>query len=144
MGSAIPEANIYDHQAISRHEQTVISEMLSHRLQDTKSLPNRRRDRIEQLVRENGALRGEALFYRSSFEDAFKLTGEIYEISKQLMLVYYFNPRGSKEDNEFGYELALELQSLLDKFHENTVKAQEEWMLLWSEPKSAPAINGWI
>ena len=87
--------------------------------------------RLVELWRENGALRSELTFYRTCFDNTIRFVDRVYDISKELFLLYYYQPQSSRTETSDGHRIALELQDAIDDWQAAAMEAEEEWLSLW-------------
>ena len=90
----------------------------------SRAIPNTQ-ERLVELVRENGALRREILFYRTCYEEANRLLDRVAGAITSLFVLSYTMPAKIESvDADIRYEVAMDLQEAMNAFIDN-VRAEQ-------------------
>ena len=117
-------------------------ELTNHRLKEAKMHPPKSIiEQLQGLIRENGSLRQEIQYYRTCTERAQEMKAGVYGTAQKLMLLFFFEANNPDELNDAGYQLAEELQHLVDRYSAAVYEAEEEWMLFWKIDTSQDVEN---
>jgi hypothetical protein len=122
-----PEVNRLDHQIRLQNGSTSVLELAPHRIQLAKQsqFPNLYA-RVEELTKDLGHVRQEALFYRQSFENLQRLRETGYDVYQQLFLVVYLDHNSDRL-----HEIMVQLHHGLQDSVRREVKAEKAWMEFW-------------